>query len=327
MAEKILITGGAGYVGSALVPNLLKKGYQVIVYDLYIYGNVFENLKHPNLVQIKADIRDEQKIIETGRGIDQIIHLACISNDPSFDLDPKLGKSINYDAFFNIIETVEQNKIKRLIYASSSSIYGVKDLSEEVVEESKPEPITDYALYKLECEKVLEQTDINYVAVRPGTICGYAPRLRLDLTVNILTMKGLVNKKITVHGGSQMRTHLNIKDMVRFYEQMLLLPDDLIKRQVFNVSYQNQSVEETAKLIKNILGDDVVIEKQEKNVDNRSYRLNCDKMKRVLNFETKYTIEDAVTSLKTAFEKGVIKDPVTNPIYNNVQTMKSLNLK
>ena len=216
-SKNIFITGGAGYVGSALVPSLLKKGYKVTVYDLYIYNYEFE--PHENLKQIKGDIRDKEELIESCKDADAFIHLACISNDPSFDLDPELGKSINYDAFKNVVNACLINKIKRLIVASSTSQYGVKPIDVEVTEETEADPITDYAKYKIECENYLrnaETGDLEYVFVRPATLCGYTPRLRLDLSVNILTINALINKRIKIFGGDQMRPALNIKDMVRF---------------------------------------------------------------------------------------------------------------
>ena len=152
--KNVLITGGAGYVGSALVPKLLQDGYNVTVYDLYIYGDVFSHVKeNTRLNQIKGDIRDKKKLIKSTRNIDAIIHLACISNDPSYMLDPVLGKSINYDAFFNLIDTARINDVKRFIYASTSSVYGIKK-ERNVRETSTCEPLTDYSKYKLECEKI-----------------------------------------------------------------------------------------------------------------------------------------------------------------------------
>ena len=153
--KNVLITGGAGYVGSALVPDLLDKGYNVSVYDLYLYGDVFKNIRNnSNLTQVKADIRDKKKLIEVSKKMDAVIHLACISNDPSYELDPGLGKSINYDAFFNVIEATEKNKVKRFIYASTSSVYGIKK-EKNVRETAICEPLTDYSKYKLDCENVL----------------------------------------------------------------------------------------------------------------------------------------------------------------------------
>ncbi|MBN2053129.1 NAD(P)-dependent oxidoreductase [Candidatus Woesearchaeota archaeon] len=326
--NKIFITGGAGYVGSHLVPSLLDKGYSVVVYDLYIYDYKFP--EHKNLVQVKGDIRDKKKMIESSKGCDAMIHLACISNDPSFDLDPKLGKSINYDAFKNVIEACKKNKIKRLVVASSTAQYGIKPEDVEVTEDIEAEPITDYAKYKIECEKLLLNTDIGdteYVFVRPATLCGYAPRLRLDLSLNILTINGLVNKKIKVFGGDQMRPALNIKDMTRFYELMLEAPKEKIHKQAFNVSYKNMTIKQLAELAKKVLNDKSIIFEITPSDDNRSYHVNTDKMKEVLGFECKYDFEDAVKSLAEAYKKGLIVDGLNNPLYHNIKRMKELNLK
>lgn len=322
--KKIFITGGAGYVGSALVPRLLEKGYEVIVFDSYIYEYTFDF--HKNLKQIKGDIRDTKKIIECSKGADAFLHLACVSNDPSFDLDPELGKSINYDAFKNIIISCKENKIKRLIVASSTSQYGVKPENIDVTEETEPEPITDYAKYKIECERLLEKENLNeteYVFVRPATICGYAPRLRLDISVNILTMNALINNKIKVFGGSQIRPALNIKDMVRFYELMLEIDGEKINKQAFNISYKNYSMLELANIVKkNICNDLIELEIIPTN-DPRSYHVNTDKMRKVLNFECKHDIADAIKSLVDAYNKGIIIDGLNNPLYHNVKKMKT----
>lgn len=324
--KKIFITGGAGYVGSALVPSLLNKGYEVVVYDLYIYDYKFD--EHPRLKQIKGDIRDREKLIESTKNSDVIIHLACISNDPSFDLDPELGKSINFDAFQNVIDACKQNDIQRLIMASSTSQYGVKPLDLDVTEDIEPEPITDYSRYKIACEKLLQETDagdLEYVFVRPATICGYAPRLRLDLAINILTINALVNKKIKVFGGRQMRPAINIKDMVRFYELMLEVPKEKIHKHAFNVSYDNMTIMQLAELVKRVVGDDIDLEVTPSN-DPRSYHVNTDKMKRVLDFECKYDFEEAIKSLIGAYNKGLIVDGLNNPLYYNVKKMKEIHL-
>ena len=326
--KQIFITGGAGYVGSALVPALLKKGYNVVVYDLYIYGDVLE--PHPNLRQIKGDIRDRENLMEASKGCDAFIHLACISNDPSFELDPKLGKSINFDAFKNVTEAVKGGEIKRLIVAASTSQYGVKPADMDVTENTEAEPITNYAKYKIECENLLQNTDIGgteYVFVRPATICGYAPRLRLDLSVNILTINALVNKKIKIFGGNQMRPALNIKDMVRFYELLLEAPKEKIHKQAFNVSYKNVTIRELAETVKKVIGDDSIEFEVVPSDDPRSYHVNADKMKEVLGFECKHSIEDAIKSLIEAYDKGLIVDGLNNPLYYNVKRMKEINLK
>jgi len=315
-------------VGSQLVPALLKKGYEITVYDLYIYGEVLE--PHENLVEIKGDIRDREKLIESARGCEALIHLACISNDPSFDLDPELGKSINFDAFRNVVDACKLGAIKRLIVASSTSQYGIKPLTEEVTEESEPEPITDYAKYKIECERFLQNTDmgeVEYVFVRPSTLCGYAPRLRLDLSVNILSINALVNEIIKIFGGEQMRPVLNILDMVRFYELMLEAPSGKINGQAFNVSYDNMTIRQIAEFVKEVIGDESIAFEVTPTDDKRSYHVNAGKAKRVLGFECKYSIEDAVKSLLEAYRKGLIVDGLNNPMYYNIKRMKEINLK
>ncbi len=325
--KKVFITGGAGYVGSALVPKLLEKGFQVTVYDTYWYGPVFYSISDSNLNQIIGDIRDREKLRTSMAGHDSIIHLACISNDPSFELNPSLGKSINYDAFSNVLSSAKENKAERFIYASSSSVYGVK-LDQEVTEELSPEPLTDYSKFKLECEKVLYgySGDMEYVIIRPATVCGYAPRLRLDLAVNILTMNALENRKIKIFGGKQLRPNINIEDMVRVYDLMLSTQREKINRQVFNVGYENYSIEDIAKIVaKNVGGDlDLVYEESD---DNRSYHINSDKIKKELEFNPQYSIDSAVKSIVDAYHMKLIHNGLQNPFYHNIKRMKELNIQ
>src|SRR3989338_7420146 len=223
--KSVLVTGGAGYVGSVLVPKLLKNGYQVKVVDLYIYGEaVLDQVKdHPNLKQIKGDIRDKALLAKELIGVDAVIHLACISNDPSYELNPDLGKSINYDAMVNLVDISKKAGIKRFIYASSSSVYGIKE-EENVTEDLPLEPLTDYSKYKaLGEEYLLKQRDPDFVVLilRPATVCGYSPRLRLDLSVNILTNHAVNKSKITVFGGEQKRPNIHIDDITDLYVKTL----------------------------------------------------------------------------------------------------------
>lgn len=326
--KKVFVTGGAGYVGSALVPHLLNKGCYVAVYDLFIYGDVLK--PHPNLKEIKGDIRDRELLIESAKGYDAFIHLACISNDPSFELDPKLGKSINYTAFKNVVTAVKLGGIKRLIVASSTSQYGIKPKDMQVTEDTKAEPITDYAKYKIKCEEFLQKSDmgdIEYVFVRPATLCGYAPRLRLDLSVNILTINALINKKIKIFGGNQMRPALNIKDMVRFYELLLEAPKEKIYKEAFNVSKQNITIREIAEMVREVIGDKSIKFETVPSNDTRSYHINTDKMKKVLGFECEFSIEEAIKSLISAYNKGLIVDGLNNSAYYNIKRMREINLK
>lgn len=326
--ERIFITGGAGYVGSALVPKLLEDGYNVTVYDLFIYGDTLE--EHSNLRKIKGDIREREKLIDATKEYDALIHLACISNDPSFDLDPELGKSINYGAFPNVLDAAKRNNVKRFILASSTSQYGIKDPKIEITEDIEAEPITDYAKYKIECEKLTRKSDLGdmeYVFVRPATLCGYAPRLRLDLSVNILTISALEDKIIKIFGGDQLRPALNIEDMVRAYELMLVAPREKINGEAFNVAYQNMSIRDMAELVKSTIGNPEILFETTPSNDMRSYHINSDKIKRILGFENKFSIRDAISSLIKAYKEGLIADGLNNPIYHNVRQMKLINLR
>ena len=179
--KKVFVTGGAGYVGAVLVPKLLNKGHHVKVIDLYIYGDdVLDSVKNnPNLIQVKGDIRDRGLLEKEIPDYNTVIHLACISNDPSYELDPALGKSINYDAFVELVDVSKKSGVRNFIYASSSSVYGIKEEA-EVTEDLPLEPLTDYSKYKAKCEDVLlkEATD-NFIVtiIRPSTVCGWRPRM------------------------------------------------------------------------------------------------------------------------------------------------------
>jgi nucleoside-diphosphate-sugar epimerase len=328
--KKIVVTGGAGYVGSVLIPKLLQKGHVVKVLDLYIYGdNVLDSVKNnPNLVQVKGDIRDRNLLEKELKGYDTVVHLACISNDPSFELNPELGKSINYDAFVGLVDVSKKVGIHNFIYASSSSVYGIKD-EPEVTEDLSLEPLTDYSKYKADCEKVLQnESDDNFIwtIIRPATVCGYSPRLRLDLTVNILTNHAINKGEITVFGGEQLRPNLHIEDMTDLYVFLLDLPDKKIYRKIYNVGYENYKVKEIAEIVKNNVNDAVPV-KTVPTDDNRSYKVSAKKIKAELGFAAKHGIDEAVKDLKNAFEQGKIPNSLTDIRYFNIKTMQALNLK
>ena len=330
---KIFVTGGAGYVGSKLVPELLKLGHDVTVLDLMIYGeNVLDN--HKKLKKIKGDIRNIDLFKKIIPGHDALLHLACISNDPSFELNPGLGKSINYDAFEPLVKVSKDNNVNRFIYASSSSVYGIKK-EKNVTEDMKLQPLTEYSKFKGECEKILnnyKSDDFVVTTLRPSTVCGYARRQRLDLVVNILTNHAFHNRHIKVFGGKQLRPNLHIQDYCNVIELLMNAPKEKVNDEVFNVGFQNMSIMEIANLVKNVVEEmfpekkPIKIVKTESD-DNRSYHINSDKIKKILGFVPENTIEDAVRELCLSFKKGLIPNSFEDNIYYNVKRLKELKVK
>ena len=325
--KNVFITGGAGYVGCELTNFLLNEGYTVTVLDLMIYGeNVFIN--HDSLNIIKGDIRDEQLLKKIIPNHNILIHLACISNDPSFEMNPTLGKSINYNAFEPLVNISRKSGVERFIYASSSSVYGIKS-ELNVHEDMILEPLTDYSKYKAECEIILNKyksEDFTPVTIRPATVCGYSPRQRLDVVVNILTNLAYHNRRISIFGGKQLRPNIHIEDMVRAYEILIKSPSNKISGEIFNAGYENCSVLELANIVKNIIGEDVKLDSKPTN-DNRSYHISSKKIKKILGFETIKTISDAVNDLRSAFEKGLLPNSLTDEKYFNIKRMNSIQLK
>ena len=334
IAKSVFVTGGAGYVGSCLVPELLKEGYKVTVYDIMYFGDNFLPKKNPNLNIIEGDIRDTKKLENSCCNHEFFLHLACISNDASFELDEKLSKSINFDAFEPMVLAVKKSGIKRFIYASTSSVYGVSN-KPNVTEEHPLVPLTLYNKYKGMCEPILlKHTSDSFEGVifRPATVCGYAPRLRLDLSVNILTNHAVCNNKIKVFGGDQLRPNLHIKDYCDVIKLLLLAPQEKIKNEIFNVGYQNMSIREIANLVKNVVEKFFPEKKQieiEKlpSTDNRSYHINSDKILRTLGFKAKRSLEEAVKDLCLSFKKGLIDKSFENDLYYNVRRLKNIQAK
>ena len=302
--KKILVTGGAGYVGCILVPKLLDKNYDVIVVDSMLYGDDgLDSVKnHNNLKIINGDIRDKNLINNVTKKSDTVIHLASISNDPSFDLNPVLGRQTNYDAVKNLVNLSKKNKVKRFIYASTGAVYGVKK-EPEVTEDLPLNPLTDYAKYKALGEKILldeVNDDFNGTVIRSSTVCGYSPRQRLDLVVNVLTAHAVNNRVITVFGGEQKRPNIHIDDSTNCYIKLIEEESDKINGEIFNIGTENYKVMNLAKMIKNIIGEDVEIKRKDV-IDQRSYRLSSEKIKKAIGFINKKTVEDAVEDLNNAF--------------------------
>jgi len=300
------------------------------VFDLFIYGdNIHKELEgNPNLIRIRGDIRDRKLMEKEIGGCDTVIHLACISNDPSFELDPDLGKSINYDAFIDLVELAKKQSVQNFIYASSSSVYGVKD-EPEVTEDLNLEPLTDYSKYKAMCEEDLmlaAADDFIVTTIRPATVCGYAPRLRLDLTVNILTNHAVNKGEITVFGGEQKRPNLHIEDMADLYVSLLEQSNEKIHKKIWNVGHQNHKVKKIAEIVKSVIDPNLPV-KTVKTDDNRSYHVSSRKIAEDIGFKPKHTVEEAVRDLKQAFIQGLIPNSMEDRRYFNIKMMQAINLK
>lgn len=331
--KNIVIFGGGGYCASLLVPQLLNEGWDVRVFDTFWYGTEhFPKSAHLELV--KGDVRDLKAVKEALKGRDYVLHLACISNDASFELDENLSTSVNLDSFEPLVMAAKEAGVTRFVFASSSSVYGVSD-SPDVTEDHPLIPLTLYNKYKGMCEPLLlKHTDDNFIGVvfRPATVCGYAPRLRLDLSVNILTNFAVNKGKIMVFGGNQLRPNLHVQDYADLCKLLLTAPADKVANQVFNCGFQNMSIMDIAKTVKKVVEEffpdrgSLPIEVTESN-DNRSYHINSDKIKRVLGFAPTHSIEDAVRGLCQAFQDGKIPNSFDDDKYFNVRTMKAIEAK
>lgn len=324
--KRVYITGGAGYVGAVLTPKLLKLGYYVTILDLMIYG---ENTvqAHDRLTIIKGDIRDLELLKKTIAGHDVVLHLACISNDPSFELNPNLGKSINLDAFEPLVSISKQLGVSRFIYASSSSVYGVK-AERNVHEDMSLEPLTDYSRFKAECERVLLSflsPRFTTVTVRPATVCGYSRRQRLDVVVNILTNLAFHKREISVFGGDQLRPNIHIDDMADAYVAVIEADADRVAGHIFNAGAENQTVLELAKTVRSVFGMDVRLVTTVSN-DNRSYHISSEKIARVLGFVPKKTVSQASADIKKALEQGLLPNSLTDERFFNIKRMQNINL-
>ncbi len=330
--DSVFVTGGAGYCGSRLVPQLLARGYKVTVYDIMYFGDDFLPKSNPNLRIVKGDIRDTAKLEAACRNHDAFVSLACISNDASFELDEALSTSVNLDAFEPMVLAAKRAGIKRFVYASSSSVYGVSD-KPDVTEDHPLVPLTLYNKYKAMCEPLLRKhTDDSFCGVtfRPATVCGYAPRQRLDLSVNILTNHAVSKNKITVFGGAQLRPNLHVQDYCDVVELLLAAPADKIRNQIFNVGYQNMSIGDIGTMAQGVVQEEfpekgsIPIETAPSD-DIRSYHINSEKIKKILGFSPKHTIDEAIRDLCGAFREGKLPGSLEDDKYFNVRRLKRLN--
>lgn len=322
--KRVLVTGGAGYVGSVLTGKLLENDYKVRVIDLFLYDphslDVYKDEK--NLEVVTGDIRDEATVKEVCKDVDVIIHLASISNDPTAELDESITKSVNYDCYPLLLKTAKESGVKRFINASSSSVFGIKH-EENVTEELEPEPITTYSKYKALSEKLVNEAsspDFVTVNIRPATICGYSPRQRFDLTVNVLTKSAITKGVITVHGGEQMRPNVTMEDITDLYISMIEIEGEKINGDTFNYGFENLKVIEIAEMVQETLSQDVEI-KIEPVVDQRNYHISSKKIIDKLGIRPQYTIVDMIEQLEDAFNAGKFPNPDDDK-YSNIKKMK-----
>lgn len=312
---KILVLGGCGYIGTTLTNALLGDEHHVTVVDVMWFGNFLK--EHKNLRVIREDVRNVEKI--PMQGVDAVIHLANVANDPCSELDPKLSWEVNVLATMRLIECAISNKVKQFIYASSGSVYGVK-VELEVTEELSLVPISDYNKTKMISERVLlsYRDKILIQCIRPATVCGYSPRMRLDLSVNMLTIQALANRKIRVLGGSQVRPNIHIKDMVAVYSYLLKMGDKI--EGIYNAGFENIPILDIAKKIVTQVPAEIIISESS---DPRSYRL-CSKKLLATGFKQNYSVDDAIKELVDQFRAGNLKN---EDRWYNIKTMKKLNLQ
>jgi len=303
--KRVLLVGGGGYVGVELQKLLCENNYLVRVFDTFWFSRGIwpkgTFLGSENLEYIRGDVRNLELLKQSLRNVDVCIHLACVSNDPSYELNPALSKEINYDAFRQFLSILNTSSVSRFIFASSSSVYGIKD-EPEVTEELLCEPISDYSKYKHMCEELLfaeTREEVCATILRPSTVCGVSRRQRFDLVVNALTLSALNSGKVFVDGGDQFRPNLHIKDMVRAYLTVMKSDTNRVDRKIFNVAGENLRVSEIAEIVKKHIGTHVGVVKRPV-IDSRSYRVSGKKIMEDLGFVPYFGVEDAIQDLEGA---------------------------
>ena len=322
--KKILVTGGAGYLGAILVRKLLERHYYVRVLDQLIFGkeSIQDLFSHKNFDLVVGTIEDEYIVNKSLQDIDAVIHLACVSNDPCCELDPELTYKVNYLSTERLLKLSKQSGVKRFIFASSASVYGAS-ADTLVTENSSTTPVSLYARTKLNCEEFIikeSTSDFSTCCLRKATLYGYSPRMRFDLVVNIMTAMAVKEGKIVVNGGDQWRPLLHVNDAADAYIACLEAPESKINGQIFNVGSENFKIKDVANTIKTVFPNINILESF--TVDKRSYKLSFDKIKEVINFEPKNKVKEGVLDIKEAFDKNLINNYMDLNYYNIKRVMK-----
>ena len=315
---KILVPGGASYIGSWLVPQLLADGHEITVYDTLMFGDGFLPKDNGNLKIVKADLRDLDSWKKACEGQEVVIFLASISRELLCQQQPELAQSVNVDAFEPCVKSSKEAGVNRFIYASSVAVYGSSEVP--LKEDSPLQPTTIYGQGKKACEEILlshQGDNFTTIITRSASVCGYAPRMRLDLTLNRMVHDAVRKGKITIEGGSQIRSHISIRDLSDFYKLILTYREDFVGGQAFNVVSENQSILQSAKMIKSVLRERLIPLETKPRVDDRSYAIDGSKVS-VLGFATKYGLEYAIRDMVVKLDSGHWKDSLTNPIYQNM---------
>ena len=316
---KILVTGGCGYIGSALIPHLLARDHQIVNLDAQWFGHGFLPQDNEHLTNIKTDLGDTDALVKGLKGCQVVIHLAGMTSDTACRDNPKEARDANVEQFNELLRASLVYGVKRFIFLSSSAAYG--NTGSAVGEMRELSPTTPYGIYKKECEEILKgirNEKTNIYVLRPAGVFGYAPRMRFDLMVNMMTAHAALKGEIQVAGGEQVRPHLHIRDLI---EVIIRLLTAHIPSAVFNVVHENQAVMGTANIVKDIVGKlmkkEVTIHVSER-TDDRSYAINGEGLQSILSFKCRRNIRDGVAEICRGFQSGQWKDALDNRAYANL---------
>ena len=323
--KRILITGGAGYIGSVLTRKVLNLEYEIVILDTFFYTDIGirELTQRPSLRVVNADIRDLPALKKSLTGVDCVIHLAAMSNDPSAALDVNLTRQINLESYPVLLAEAVKAGVHRFINLSSIGVYGI-NFSNNVTEEESINPLTEYSACKAKSEAIVKQYNsdtFTTVSLRCGTVCGWSPRMRLDLSTNTLAAYAICNGKLAVWGGEQRRPQIHIDDLTDFIIKLLTIAPEKIGGKIFNAAGYNTTVREIAETIKEVMNGKLELTSAPARSDERSYHVSSEKIARELGFAMKRTIRDAVVDIIKAYEDGLWTDP-DDSLYHNVKRIK-----